>query len=122
MTMRHYDRWTPAGAIIDLELAELEIEWAKSTSSWPEARRLHPARQSAIRTICRLQGMGPKAKDAVPLLLAALNEPELESYARSALGQIDPDVPKAMPNGANSGRTTDNAQPQTSPADKPIGP
>lgn len=81
-------------AIIDLELSELEIEWAKITSSWPEAQRLGPARQAAICTINLLQGMGPKAKDSVPLLVAALGEPELDSFSRSALEQIDPAVLK----------------------------
>ena len=59
-------------AILDLKLAQLEIESAQITANSHQAQRLEPARQSAVRAIRRLHEAGPEAKDGVPSLVVRL--------------------------------------------------
>jgi len=101
------------GVIVDLELAELEIEWAQVTSDWGEVQRLEPARQSAIRAIRLLEEVGPAAKEGVPALVAALGDPELERYARCALRRIQPAALEETMGEAISSKVVNEEQPES---------
>ncbi len=99
-------------AIIDLELALLEIERAQVASNRDEVHRLKPARQSAIRALRQLHDVGPAAKDGVPALVAALDDPELARYARCALRRISPAALKETLEKAINKEAVDGVKPE----------
>jgi hypothetical protein len=86
-------------ATIDVEWAQLEMQWVRISSGSSvglnQAQRLEPPRQLAILAIRLLHDAGPQAKDAIPVLVSAMDDPDLKSDARSALERIDPDWLKA---------------------------